>query len=150
MHFITTVDASGRAATGLRVPDAVVEALGAGRHPPVRVTFGGHTYRSSVASVGGVFRVPVSAEVREITGAEAGDSVEVEIEVDTEPRSVVVPPDLAAALDLAVEARHRFDVLSYSRQLQQVLAVESARTPQTRERRIQGVIRKMLDAPSSG
>jgi hypothetical protein len=68
VRFRATIEQSGRTATGLRVPDEVVEALGAGKRPAVRVTIGAHTYRSTVASMGGVFMVGVSAENRESAG----------------------------------------------------------------------------------
>ncbi|MEA2844373.1 MAG: hypothetical protein QOJ69_2044, partial [Actinomycetota bacterium] len=98
MRFRTTLELGGKTATGIRVPDEVVEGLGSGKRPPVRVTINGHTYRSTVAVMGGAFMVGVSAEERSKAGVAAGDEVDVDIELDTEPREVVVPPDFAAAL----------------------------------------------------
>jgi hypothetical protein len=118
------------------VPAEVVEALAAGKRPAVRVTIGGHTYRSSVASRGGRFLVPLSAENRSAAGVAAGDEVEVELEVDTEPREVAVPADLAAALKGSEPARRAFERLPYSHQLRHVLAVEGAKAADTRRRRI--------------
>src|SRR4051812_28509573 len=114
MRFRSTVELGGRTATGIPVPDDVVTALGAGRRPAVRVTVGGHTYRSTVAARGGRFLVPLSAENREGAGVAAGDEVEVDLELDTEPREVAVPPDLADALDAEPAARSAFDRLAYS------------------------------------
>jgi hypothetical protein len=136
MRFTATVLSSGKTATGIRVPDEVVEGLGAGRRPKVKVTLNGYTYRTSIAPVGGVFMVSVSAEVRERAGVAADDVVDVELELDTERREVSVPPDLAAALDAGPEARRTFDGLSYSNQLWHVLQVEGAKTDETRQRRI--------------
>jgi hypothetical protein len=133
MRFSTTVLLGGKTATGLVVPPEVVEALGAGKKPPVRVTVGGFTFRSTVAPRGGQFLIPLSAERRVAAGVAAGDDVDVEIEVDTEPRVVDVPPDLAAALD----------GMSYSHQLQHVLAVTDAKTGATRERRVAAVVTAM-------
>lgn len=99
MRFHATIQLGGRTATGITVPSDVVAALGQGKRPPVRVTINGHTYRSTVASLGGEFMPPVSAEIRERAGVAAGDEVDVEIELDTEPREVMVPPDFADALD---------------------------------------------------
>lgn len=65
MCFRTTLQLNGPTATGIQVPDEIVEGLGAGRKPPVRVTIGGHTYRSTVASRGGRYLVGVSAENRQ-------------------------------------------------------------------------------------
>ncbi|HEV7212600.1 MAG TPA: YdeI/OmpD-associated family protein [Blastococcus sp.] len=143
MRFSTTVLLGGRTATGLIVPPEVVEALGAGKKPAVTVTVGGHTYRSSVAARGGQFLIPLSAENRTAAGVAAGDTVEVDVELDTAPRVVEVPGDLAAALDADPAARARFDALSYSRQLQHVLAVDGAKTAATRERRVAAVVTAM-------
>ncbi len=136
MRFRTTLLLGGKTATGLEVPPEIVEAMGAGKRPPVRVTIKGHTYRSTVAVMGGVFMVGVNAGDRAQAGVAAGDELDVDIELDTEPREVVVPPDFAAALDADVDARQTFDRLSYSHRRQHVLAIEDAKTPETRQRRI--------------
>lgn len=68
MKFRTLVELGGKTATGLRVPPGVVAALGSSRKPAVMVTIGGYTYRSTVASRGGAFMIPLSAEHRS-TGA---------------------------------------------------------------------------------
>jgi hypothetical protein len=136
MKFRTTVVLGGKTATGLPVPPEVVEALGAGRKPPVRVTIGGHAYRSSIASRGGGYLLPLSAGNRAAAGAAAGDEVEVEVELDDAPREVTVPGDLAAALAGDDAARTTFEALPYSHRQRHVLAVEDAKTPETRARRI--------------
>jgi hypothetical protein len=140
MRFSTTVELGGKTATGMAVPAEVVEALDAGRKPAVRVTVGGHTYRSTVATMGGRFLLPLSAENRAAAGVAAGDAVEVDVELDDAPRVVEVPADLAAALDAAPGARGRFDALSYSLQRRHVLAVEGAKAEATRARRVAGVV----------
>jgi hypothetical protein len=140
MRFTTTVELGGQTATGLPVPDDVVAALGAGRRPPVTVTLGGHTYRSTVAPMGGRFFIPLSAENRTAAGVAAGDAVDVDIEVDTAPRTVDVPPDLAAALDAEPALRARFDALAYTHRKEHVRAVESAKAEATRQRRVAGVL----------
>jgi hypothetical protein len=136
MRFRTTIKLEGRTATGFAVPSDVVAALGSGKRPPVRVTIGPHTYRSTVAAYGDIYMLPLSAENRTAAGVAAGDEIEVDIELDQAPREVVVPPDFAEALDGAPEARRFFDGLSYSKQRWHVLSVEDAKTPETRERRI--------------
>lgn len=136
MRFRTTVELGGRTATGLEVPAAVVEQLAAGKKPPVRVTIGGHTYRSTVAVMGGRYLLPLSAENRAAAGVAAGDEVDVEVELDTEPREVVVPADLGAALDGDSAARAAFERLSYSHRRRHVMAIEEAKTPETRQRRV--------------
>jgi Bacteriocin-protection, YdeI or OmpD-Associated/Domain of unknown function (DUF1905) len=131
------IQGTGKTAAGMEVPAAVVEALGAGKKPPVRVTIGAHTYRSSIASMGGVFMLGISNENRAKAGVAAGDEVDVEIELDTEPREVAVPEDLRAALAADAVAARFFDGLSYSNRLRHVLAIDDAKTPETRQRRIE-------------
>src|SRR5262245_34353789 len=98
MKFRAQVQLDGKTANGVRVPDEVVSALGPSKRPPVRVTIGDYSYRSSVASMGGVYMLGISAEVRQNTGVAAGDEIEIDLEFDTEPREVAVPSDLASAL----------------------------------------------------
>lgn len=136
MRFRASIQLNGKTATGIRVPEKVVERLGAGKRPAVHVTINGFTYRSTVAPMGGAFMLPVSAEVRESAGVAAGDEVDVEIALDSEPREVSVPSDFTAALDVDAAARRFFDGLSYSNKRRFVLSVEEAKTPETRQRRI--------------
>jgi hypothetical protein len=136
MRFRTTVELGGRTATGIEVPEGVVAALGCGKRPAVRVTLNGYAYRSTIAPRGGRFLLPVSAEHRAGAGVSAGDEVEVELALDTEPREVAVPPDFTDALDREPDARRTFDALSYSHRLRWVLSIEDAKTDATRQRRI--------------
>ena len=136
MRFRTTIERSGKTTTGIRIPEAVVEALGAGKRPAVTVTIKGYTYRSTVAVMGGAYMVGVSAAHRAGAGVSGGDEVDVDLELDTAPRAVAVPADFAAALDAEPAARRTFDGLSYSNRSWHVLQVEGARTDETRQRRI--------------
>jgi hypothetical protein len=145
VRFRTTIELGGKTATGLEVPAEVVEALGAGKKPPVRVTIGGHTYRSTVAVMGGRYLLPLSAENRTAAGVAAGDDVDVEVELDREPREVTVPADLAAALDDDAPAREAFQRLSYSHRRRHVLAIEDAKTPETRQRRVAKALEMLRD-----
>ena len=113
-----------------------MSALDSGKRPKVRVTIKGYTYRSSVASMGGRFLVGVSAEVRNHAGVAAGDEVDVDIALDTEARKVAVPADFRKALDGDAKAGAFFDSLAYSHQSRHVLSIEAAKTPETRQRRI--------------
>ncbi len=98
IRFRATIELGGKTATGIPVPDEVVAALEAGRRPAVRVTVAAHTYRTTIASMGGRFMIPLSAEHRAHAGVAAGDEVEVQIESDTAARDVPLPSDLAEAL----------------------------------------------------
>lgn len=143
MRFRATIQLAGKTATGIPVPDQIVAALGAGKRPPVRVTIAGHTYRSTVAAMGGRFMLPLSAEHRGRAGVAAGQEVEVDIQLDTEPRAVTVPPDLTEALDGDADARRFFDGLSYSNKQRVVLRIQDAKTTQTRQRRIADAINRL-------
>ena len=136
MRFRTTIVQSGKNTTGIQVPGEVMEALGAGKRPAVTVTVNGYRYRSTVASMGGVAMVSLSAEHRAGAGVAGGDEVEVDLELDSAPREVEVPADLAAALDAEPGARSTFDGLSYSNRSWHVLQVTGAKTDETRRRRI--------------
>lgn len=145
MLFHAAIELGGKTATGVEVPAEVVQSLGTGKRPPVRATINGYTYRSSVAPMGGRFLLGISADVREKAGVRAGDEVDVEIELDTEPREVNVPADLTAALLLEPAAQAFFDRLSYSNRLRLVLAIEGAKTAQTRRRRIDKTVSQLSE-----
>jgi len=146
MMLRTTLLQSGKTATGFQVPEEVIEKLGAGKRPPVRVTINKHTYRSTVAVMGGKYLVGVSAENRAAAGISGGDAITVELELDTAPREVAVPADLAKALSGNKTAKATFEKMSYSHKLRHVLAIESARTPETRARRIAKAISDLAGA----
>jgi len=137
MRVRLTLEGNGKTAAGFVIPSEVVEALGAGRKPPVKVTIHGHTYRSTIATRGGRYLLGVSAENRASAGVAVGDELEVELVLDNEPRVVAVPPDLARALDADEQARRFYDTLSHSQQQWYVLPIEQAAKPETRARRIE-------------
>ena len=137
MRFRTTILQSSKTATGIEVPPDVVASLGSGKQPLVRVTINGFTYRSAVAVMGGVFMVGVSADNRAGAGVKGGDEVDVDIELDTEPRTVEVPPELAAALDADPAAKATFEKLSPSNKGWHVSQVTGTNNTETRQRRIE-------------
>jgi hypothetical protein len=98
VKFRAKLELNGKTATGFVVPEKVVASLGTSKKPAVRVTINGHTYRSTVATMGGRFMVGVSADNRVLASVAAGDTVEVALALDTAPREVTVPSDLAKAL----------------------------------------------------
>ncbi|TPV50105.1 DUF1905 domain-containing protein [Pseudarthrobacter phenanthrenivorans] len=140
MKFTTTIQGNGGTTTGIVVPGHVVEALGAGRRPPVVVTIHGKSYRSSIAVMGGQNLISLSAHNREFTGVTAGETVDVEVELDTQPRIVEVPDDLAAAMAAEPVAQQFYATLSYSAQRRCVEPLGEAKTPETRARRIAKVV----------
>lgn len=137
MKFTTTIHQEpGKNHAGIPVPPEVVEALGAGKRPLVVVTVGKHTYRSSIASMGGHFMISMSGANRTAADVSGGDTVEVTLELDTAPRDVEVPEALATALARDAAAREVFEALSNSRKKRVTLSVEDAKTEETRQRRV--------------
>ena len=139
MRFPATVEPAGNA-TGIEVPAEIVTALGGGNRPKVAITINGHTWRSRVASMGGRFIVGISAANRAACGIAEGDRVEAELQLDTAPRVVAEPPDLAEALNGHPQARAAFDRLTYGLKRKHVQAILDAKTPQARRRRITKLI----------
>jgi Bacteriocin-protection, YdeI or OmpD-Associated/Domain of unknown function (DUF1905) len=140
MRFRAVLQTNSKTATGIEVPDDVVTALGSGKRPKILVTIRNYTYRTTVGVVSGRSMIPVSADVRAQAGVIAGDDLTVDVELDDQPRVVEVPADLAAALDADPRARQAFDALSYSHQRAHVLAVEGAKKPETRQRRVERAV----------
>jgi len=142
MRFETTLAQVGNN-TGVEVPPEIVDELGGGKRPAVNVTVNGYEYRSTVAVMGGRFLIAFSSDKRAATGIAGGDPITVELTLDTAPRTVEVPPDLATALDEA-GAREAFDRLSPSAQKAHVTNVEGTKNEQTRARRVAAVVEKLL------
>ncbi|MEA2677357.1 MAG: hypothetical protein QOJ81_1498 [Chloroflexota bacterium] len=138
MKFKTTIkQAEGSTATGIEIPDEVLTALSAGKKPPVKVTVNGYAYRSTVATVSGKYMVGFSADHRAASGLNGGDAVEVEIELDTEPRTVELPDDFERALSADAKAKATFEKLSNSLKGYHVSQVTGTKNPETRQRRIE-------------
>ncbi len=138
MNFKTTLkQAEGSTATGIVIPDEVLAALGAGKKPPVKMTVNGYAYRSTVATINGDYMVGFSADHRAASGIKGGDPIEVSIELDTEPRTVELPADFGAALNADAQAKATFEKLSNSLKGYHVTQVTTAKTDETRQRRIQ-------------
>jgi hypothetical protein len=125
---------------GLEVPREVVEALGGGARPPVTIKVNGHSWKSRVAIMRGRHLLGLSNANRKAAGVAIGDEVEVELELDSEPRVVVEPPDFAEALNADPVARAAYDRLAYSHKRAHVHAIEGAKKAQTRARRIEQAI----------
>ena len=139
MRFETTLFRVGDN-TGIDVPPDVLEQLGGGKRPLVNVTVDdSYSYRSAIAPMAGRNLIAFSSERRAATGLTGGEAITVELTLDTEPRTVEVPDDLAAALE-AAGARDAFERLSPSRRKAHVTSVEGAKAAETRERRVRGVV----------
>ena len=140
--FHTKILQTGKNTTGIPVPEEVVEELGSGRQPLVRVTVGKYTYRSAVAVMGGKYMIAMSAANRQAAGVQGGEAADVTLELDLEPRTVEIPKDLKAALTKA-GALEAFEKSAPSLRKEYVRQVEEARTQETRERRIAKIVEKL-------
>ena len=125
---------------GLEVPPGVVEALGGGKRPAVTITINGHSWNSRVAIMRGRYLLGLSNANRQAAGIVTGDEVEVDVVIDDEPPVVVEPADFARALDADPVARAAYDRLAYTHKREHVLAIESAKKPETRRRRIEKAV----------
>lgn len=129
----------------LEVPAAAVEALRAGKRPAVLVTLNGYTYRSTVAVYDGRYYLPVRKEVREASGVTPNTPLDVSIALDTAPRTVEVPDDLAAALNAAPDVAPTFEGLSYSHKKEYVTWITEAKRDETRRQRVQKTVTMLRD-----
>lgn len=126
-------------ATGIEVPQEVVAALGKGKNPKVKITLNDYSYQGMIQTSSGHYMISLSAAKREAAGLQAGDKVDVALELDTGPRLVEVPEDLKDALSQA-EAYETFEALSFSKRKEFVRQVEEAKAQETRNRRIANVV----------
>ncbi len=139
MKLTLNLLATGANTTGFVVPPEAVAALGGGRAPKIRVTLNGYTYESKIGIMGGKAMIPVSKDVREKSGASAGNDYELDIALDDAPRVVALPDDLAAAI-AAAGAQAAWDRLAPSHKKAHVTAVEGAKAAETRARRVGKVV----------
>ena len=142
VKFSTTMFQMGNN-TGIEVPADVVTALGAGKRPPVVVNVNGYEYRSTVAPMGGTYLLPFSADRRKESGIGGGDAIDVELTLDSAPRTVETPDDLQSALNASPDAAAAWDKLSYTHQKEHVRSVLDAKKAETRTRRIADVVAKL-------
>jgi hypothetical protein len=141
--FNTTILKAGKTATGICIPNEIIATLNARKKPPVKVTLNGYTYKSTVAVMGGKYMVGVSADIRKAAGVEGGETLDVEIELDTEERKVELPLDFKTALDKNTNANSVFQSVSYSKQKNYVTLIEQAKTDETRKKRIEKFIEEL-------
>ncbi|MBN8596124.1 MAG: DUF1905 domain-containing protein [Planctomycetes bacterium] len=124
--------------TGFEIPFDPKSVFGKTRAPVV-VAIGKHTYRSTISAMGGCWMIPLRKSNRNAAGVEAGDTVQVTLTLDDKPRTVTPPKDLLGALKKA-KLHDVFAKLAYTHQREHVEAIEQAKKPETRERRIRACI----------
>lgn len=140
--FHTTILKTGKNTAGIQVPETVIEELGGGKRPLVKVTINNYTYRSAVATMDGKFMISLSAKNREAAGVAGGEEADVTVELDLEPRTVEIPEDLMAALNEA-NALAAFENSAPSMRKEYVRQVVEAKAQETRERRIKKIVEKL-------
>jgi hypothetical protein len=143
--FSTTImQGESKNTAGISVPAEVMASLGGSKKPSVKVSLNGYTYRSTIAVMGGKFLIPLSQDHRESSGLSGGDQVEVTLELDLEPRTVEVPDDLRTALSVQQGAIEAFEALAFSKRKELVRQVNDAKTQETRDRRISGIVANLI------
>jgi hypothetical protein len=143
MRFRAKVLLAGKTATGVEVPAKIVDALGSTKRPLVHVTINGYKYRSAIAPMGGTFMLGISDEVRNHAHVAAGDTIDVDVALDTEARQVDVPPELAKALAKDAKAKKYFESLSYSGKYRLVAPIANGKTAATRERNLEKAMQEL-------
>lgn len=137
LKFSAILLTAGKTATGIKIPDEIIEKLGGGKKPLVKVTINNFTYRSAVAVMGGAYMVGVSAENREGAKVKGGDKIDVIIELDTEERTVEVPAQFQKQLNKNAVAKKAFELLSNSKKKALTIPIANAKTDETRNRNIE-------------
>jgi len=140
--FHTAILQTGKNTAGIQVPDEVIEKLGAGKQPLVRVTINKYTYRSAVAVMGGKYMISFNPEHRKAAGVQGGEEANVTLEMDLEPRTVEIPTDLKDAL-IKANALEAFEKSAPSMKKEYVRQVQEAKAQETRERRITKIVEKL-------
>jgi hypothetical protein len=140
--FHTTILQTGKNTAGIQVPEEIIEKLGAGKRPLVRITINKYTYRSAVAVMDGRYMISFNSEHRKASGVQGGDQTDVTLELDLEPRTVEIPEDLKDAL-IKAHALDAFEKSAPSMKKEYVRQVEEAKAQETRERRIIRIVEKL-------
>ncbi|MFN2609880.1 MAG: YdeI/OmpD-associated family protein [Actinomycetota bacterium] len=141
-EFRSKLQSSGTGGGGhfVKVPEEVVHSLGAGKRPAVRASFNGIDYRGRVVRMGDSYCIGVLKAIIEETGLRPGGVVDVKLALDDEPRTVEVPPELMAALRKNKRLQDAWDSLSYTHRKEWARAIEQAKKPETKQRRVQQAI----------
>jgi hypothetical protein len=140
--FHTTILKTGKNTAGIQVPEEIIDKLGSGKRPLVRVTINKYTYRSAVAVMTGKYMISFSSDHRKAAGVQGGDEADVTLELDLEPRTVEIPKDLKDAL-IEASALAIFENSAPSMKKEYIRQVEEAKAQETRERRIAKIVEKL-------
>ena len=141
--FDAVIEAGSGGGAFVLVPFDVKEAFGSGR-PKVRALIDGHEYRGSIANMGRGHCLGIRKDVRAAIGKDVGDSVRIEVALDTAPRVVEVPDELRQALAGVPQAEARYDALSYTHRKEFASWVGEAKKQETRDRRAVKAVEMIL------
>jgi hypothetical protein len=141
-RFTAELERVGKTSARFPVPFDLREAFGRAR-PPVKVTIGGHTWRTTPGVYGGTGYIGLNRAVRAASGVDAGDRVRVTMELDTEPRTVDPPEDLRAALEAEPGAVATYEGLSFTHRREYAEWVQGAKRPETRTKRVAETVRRV-------
>ena len=144
MKFQTALlpDPAG-AGTYVVVPDRVSKALGLKGRPKIQAVIAGHPYRGSLMPAREGFCLGVLKAIQQAEGLKHGDTITVELELDTAPRVIEPPSDLAAALRRDKKAAAAWERLSYTNKREIALSLEEAKKSETRERRLASALERL-------
>ena len=146
LKFSTVLLTAGKTATGIKIPDEIIEKLGSGKKPLVKISINNFTYRSAVAVMGGTYMVGVNAENREGAKIKGGDKIDVTIELDTEVRIVEVPNEFQKMLNKNAAAKKIFETLSNSRKKALIIPIANAKTDETKNRNIEKAMKNLTSS----
>lgn len=126
--------------TGIEISEQLLEKLGGGKKPLVILTVNGYSYRTAVGKMGNKYMISLSAENRKNANAKGGDTVEINLDLDTVPRITEIPADLQKALDKNKTAKLNFEKLAPSKKKAIVFSITNAKTEETKIKRIDKAI----------
>ena len=141
--FTATLEPRGPVAAVVLDEEQVATVGKGAKSFPVKATVNGYSWRGRVSRRRGEFLLGLNKEVRTAAGVEAGETVEVELELDAEKRTVELPEALAAALAGDAKAKAGFDGLAYSHRKEYARWIGEAKKEETRQRRVAKAL-KML------
>ena len=141
---VLTPTPRGGGGTLVPVPKDVVVKMGLKGMPKVQAVIAGQPYRGSLMPMGdGTYCLGVLKSIQEAAGVKPGDTITVEIELDTAPRTVEPPPDLAKVIARDKNAAAVWEKLSYTNRKEMARGLEEAKTRETRERRLAAALERL-------
>ncbi|HKW73123.1 MAG TPA: YdeI/OmpD-associated family protein [Candidatus Dormibacteraeota bacterium] len=130
--------------TWVLVPREVNAMLGLKGRPKIQAVIAGNPYRGSLMPMGdGTFGLGVLKSIQQAAGVKGGDTITVELELDTAPRTVELPPDLARAIARDKKASAAWAKLSYTNKREMARSLDEAKKPDTRARRLAAAVEKL-------